>query len=128
MTKFTFERSDCEACSLFAKCVRSKKTGRTVQAGPYEAYLQAARVRQETGDFALLYRLRAAIERKIAELVELGMRGTRYVGESKRQLQRLWTGAALNLRRLFSLAQAQGVDLYAFLAGCEPSRVGEAAG
>jgi transposase len=128
MTKFTFERSDCEACSLFAKCVRSKKTGRTVQAGPYEAYLQAARLRQETGDFALLYRLRAAIERKIAELVELGMRGTRYVGESKRQLQRLWTGAALNLRRLFSLAQAQGVDLYAFLAGCEPSRVGEAAG
>lgn len=128
MTKFTFSRSDCEACSLFAACVHSKKAGRTVQAGPYEAYLQAARLRQETGDFALLYRLRAAIERKIAELVELGMRGTRYVGESKRQLQRLWTGAAVNLRRLFSLAEAEGTDLHALLAGCGPRSIGEAAG
>jgi transposase len=127
-TKFTFERLDCEACPLFAACVRSKVTGRTVQAGPYEAYLQAARARQQSGDFEMLYRLRAAIERKIAELVALGLRGTRYVGESKRQLQRLWTGAAANLRRLFSLAEAQGVDLYAFLAGCEPRQVGQAAG
>ena len=124
----SFLRSDCEACPLFAKCVRSKVTGRTVQAGPYEAYLQAARVRQQSGDFEVLYRLRAAIERKIAELVALGLRGTCYVGESKRQLQRLWTGAAVNLRRLFSLAQAQGVDLYALLAGCEPPQVGQAAG
>jgi transposase len=128
MTKFTFARSDCEACSLFATCVHSKETGRTVQAGPYEAHLQAARLRQQTGDFASLYRLRAAIERKIAELVELGMRGTRYVGESKRQLQRLWTGAVVNLRRLFSLAQAEGTDLHALLARCEPRSVGEAAG
>jgi hypothetical protein len=128
MTKFTFARSDCEACSLFAKCVRSKVAGRTVQAGPYEAYLQAARVRQETGDFALLYGLRAAIERKIAELVELGMRGTRYAGESKRQLQRLWTRAAVNLRRLFSLAEAKGVDLHAFLVSSEPRPIGAAAG
>lgn len=128
MTKFTFERSDCEACSLFAKCVRSKETGRTVQAGPYEAYLQAARLRQETGDFALLYRLRAAIERKIAELVAVGMRGTRYVGESKRQLQRLWTGAVVNLRRLFSLAEVKGKDLSALLAGCGQHPVGVAAG
>jgi transposase len=128
MTKFTFARSDCEACSLFAACVQSKVTGRTVQAGPYEAYLQAARARQDTDDFALLYRLRAAIERKIAELVVAGMRGTRYVGEPKRQLQRLWTGAVVNLRRLFSLAEAKGVDLHAFLASSEPRPVGQAAG
>jgi hypothetical protein len=127
-TTFTFLRSDCESCPLFATCVRSKVTGRTVQAGPYEPYLQAARVRQQSGDFAVLYRLRAAIERKIAELVALGMRGTRYVGASKRQLQRLWSGAAVNLRRLFSLAQVQGVDLSALLASCEPPQVGHAAG
>lgn len=127
-TRFTFARSDCEACPLFAKCVRSKVTGRTVQAGPYEAYLQAARARQQSGDFAVLYRLRAAIERKIAELVALGLRGTRYVGESKRQLQRLWTGAAVNLRHLFSLAEVQGVDLHAFLADCVPRQVGQATG
>jgi len=108
---FTFLRATCEACSLFERCVRSKKTGRTVRTKTYEAYLQAARLRQQTDEFDLLYRLRAAVERKIAELAQRGVRETRYVGEPKRQLQRLWTGAAINLRRLFCLAEAQEVDL-----------------
>jgi transposase len=108
---FTFPRATCEACSLFERCVRSKKTGRTVRTRTHEAYLQAARLRQQTDEFDLLYRLRAAVERKIAELAQRGVRETRYVGEPKRQLQRLWTGAAINLRRLFCLAEAQEVDL-----------------
>jgi hypothetical protein len=108
---FTFPRATCEACPLFARCVRSKKTGRTVRTKTYEACLQAARLRQQTDEFDLLYRLRAAVERKIAELAQRGVRETRYVGEPKRQLQRLWTGAAINLRRLFCLAEAQEVDL-----------------
>ena len=107
----TFLRATCEACSLFERCVRSKKTGRTVRTKTYEAYLQAARLRQQTDEFDLLYRLRAAVERKIAELAQRGVRETRYVGQPKRQLQRLWTGAAINLRRLFCLAEAQEVDL-----------------
>lgn len=118
-TKFTFPRRDCEACPLFAECVRSMVTGRTVQAGPYEAHLQQARARQQSEDFKVIYRHRAAIERKIAELVAIGLRATRYIGQSERQLQRLWTGAAVNLGRLFSLAEARGVDLYALLAGSE---------
>jgi transposase len=110
---FTFPRAVCEACPLFDRCVQSKKTGRTVRTRAYEAYLQAARARQQTEAFKQLYRLRPAIERKQAELVQNGLRGTRYLGQRKRQLQRLWTGAAVNLRRLFVLAQAQGVDLRA---------------
>jgi hypothetical protein len=39
------------------------------------------------------------------------------LGKCKRQLQRLWTGAAVNLRRLFALAQAQHVDLRAAFSG-----------
>ena len=73
--------------------------------------MQAARLRQQTEEFKRLYRLRPAVERKIAELVRHGLRDTRYVGPRKRQLQRLWTGAAVNLKRIFTLAQAQGVDL-----------------
>jgi hypothetical protein len=111
--RFTFSRAVCEACPLFDRCVQSKKTGRTVRTRAYETYLQAARARQQTEAFKQLYRLRPAIERKQAELVEKGLRGTRYLGQRKRQLQRLWTGAAVNLRRLFMLAQAQGVDLRA---------------
>ena len=116
---FTFARAVCEACPLFERCVRSKVTGRTVSAGAYEAYLQAARARQQTEEFKQVYRLRPAIERKQAELVGHGLRDTRYLGEPKRQLQRLWTGAALNLKRLFTLAQAQSVDLHGTLSRLE---------
>jgi hypothetical protein len=119
---FTFPREACEACPLFERCVRSKKTGRTVRTRAYEAYLQAARLRQQTEEFDLLYRLRAAVERKIAELVQHGLRETRYVGEPKRQLQRLWTGAAMNLRRLFYLAEVQKVDLVRLLSHLPPRK------
>jgi transposase len=119
---FTFPRAICEACPLFKRCVRSKKTGRTVRTRAYEAYLQAARLRQQTEEFDRLYRLRGAVERKIAELAQRGLRETRYVGEPKRQLQRLWTGAAINLRRLFCLAEAQEVDLGMFLSRLPPPK------
>ena len=121
---FTFPRATCEACPLFERCVRSKTTGRTVRTGPYEAELQAARLRQQSEEFDVLYRLRPAVERKIGELVRQGLRDTRYVGEPKRQLQRLWLGAAVNLKRLFTLAQAQGVDLQALLSRLEPRQAG----
>ena len=118
---FAFPRATCEACPLFKRCVRSKKTGRTVRTRAYETFLQAARLRQQTEEFDLLYRLRAAAERKIAELAQHGLRETRYLGEPKRQLQRLWTGAAMNLRRLFYLAEAQKVDLVLLLSHLPPS-------
>jgi hypothetical protein len=105
---------------LFDRCVRSKKRGRTVRAGPYEAYLQEARARQQTEALDTVYRLRPAVERKIGELVMHGLRHTRYIGEGKRQLQRLWLGAAVNLKRLFTLAQAQRVDLHAILSALGP--------
>ncbi|MBU1879450.1 MAG: IS1182 family transposase [Chloroflexi bacterium] len=121
---FTFPRATCAACPLFERCVRSKTTGRTVRTGPYEAELQAARRRQQGSEFDALYRLRPAVERKIGELVRHGLRDTRYVGEPNRQLQRLWLGAAVNLKRLFTLAQAQSVDLYALLRRLEPRQAG----
>jgi hypothetical protein len=117
---FTFPRATCAACSLFERCVHSKKMGRTVRTRAYEAYLQDARLRQETEEFDRLYRLRPAVERKIAELAQRGIRETRYVGEPKRQLQRLWTGAAVNLRRLFRLVEAQEADLGMLLSRLQP--------
>ena len=121
--RFSFPRATCEACDLFERCVRSKQAGRTVSTHPYEAHLQKARQRQQTEEFKTLYRLRPAVERKIAELVSHGLRFTRYVGQPKRQLQRLWIGAALNLKRLFTLAQAQKVDLYVLLDQLAPPSV-----
>jgi hypothetical protein len=114
--KFIFDRPRCETCALFADCVRSKKTGRTVTTHAHEALLQQARARQQTEAFKALYNSRSAVERIISELVSHGLRLTRYIGERKRRLQRLWTAAAVNLKRLFTLAQANNVDLCAAIA------------
>ena len=108
---FTFARSDCEACPLFSRCVRSASAGRTVRTHAHETHLQQARQRQGTEEFKALYRLRGCVEGKIAELVGHGLRETRYLGEQKRQLRQLWTGAAVNLKRLFRLAQTKNVGL-----------------
>jgi hypothetical protein len=109
---FQFERAVCQVCPLFARCVRSKTAGRSVRTEPYESYLQAARQRQPTAEFREQYRMRPAVERKQAELVRHGLRETRYLGHAKRQLQRLWTGAAVNLKRLFALIAHAGHDPY----------------
>jgi len=113
---FTFARATCEACPLFIRCVRSKTLGRTVRTHAHEELLQAARLRQQTAEFKTLYPLRSAIERKGAELVCHGLRHTRYLGQRKRQFQRLWLGAAVNLKRLFKLAAQRKVDLGAVLS------------
>ncbi len=121
--RFTFPRATCEACPWFKRCVRSKTHGRTVTTHAHEALLRQARARQQTAVSKELYRLRSAVERKIGELVHHGIRNTRYLGVRKRHLQRLWTGAAVNLKRLFALAEAQDADLRAALIGLGPPAV-----
>jgi hypothetical protein len=118
--RFTFPRATCEACPLFKRCVKSKTAGRSVQTHPYEAYLQAARQRKQTAEFQDTYRLRPPIERKQAELVQHGLRHTRYLGHPKRQLQRLWQAATVNLKRLFRLCESRKADLNALLAHLGP--------
>ena len=94
--------------------------GRTVTTHAHEALLQQARDRQQTTAFKTLYRLRCAVERKIGELVYHGLRNTRYLGKRKRQLQRLYTGAAVNLKRLFTLAEEHQVDIRAAFVALGP--------
>jgi hypothetical protein len=105
---FAFARSQCERCPLFSRCVRSKQHGRVVHTHYHEAHLQAARRRQQEPEFKEVYRTRSAVERKLAELVGHGLRATRYIGNGKRRLQRLWTGAAVNLKRLLRLTTRDG--------------------
>jgi transposase len=111
--RFRFERTACQACPLFARCVQSKVAGRTVSADAYESYRQLLRGRQSTPEFKAQYRRRSRVERKQAELVRHGLRQMRYLRKAKRQLQRLWTGAVVNLKRLFTLGQQAGQDLRA---------------
>ncbi len=118
--QFVFARATCEVCPLFKRCVRSQVAGRTVSTHPYETYLRDARLRQQTDEFKERYRLRSAVERKQAELVQHGVRETRYLGHPKRQLQRLWTAAVVNLKCLFRLCALRNQDLRVLLASRQP--------
>jgi transposase len=100
---FTFDRATCQTCPLFTRCVHSQTQGRTVTLHYHEALLQAARQRHQTDEFKNTYKLRAAVERKIAELAEHGSKQARYIGTVLSFLQAQWTGAAVNLKRLFKL-------------------------
>src|ERR1035437_1729844 len=123
---FVFERTICQTCPWFTRCVRSQTTGRTVTTSFYEAYLRAARQRQQTDEFKQLYRLRPRIEGKQAELVSHGLRMTRYLGKPKRRLQRLWSATAVNLQRMFKLAEIRGSDLTILLMPVFEANLAEA--
>jgi hypothetical protein len=82
--------------------VHSKSKGPYLRKHYHEALLQAARQRQGTAEFKQMYLLRVAIERKIADLVQHGLRQARYISTAKDRLQAQQTGAAVNLRRLFT--------------------------
>ena len=62
-------------------------------------------MRKKTEFFRETYRIRSKIERKIAELANHGLRQAQYIGTEKTEMQALWTGAAVNLKRLFKLAE-----------------------
>jgi hypothetical protein len=114
--QFVFGRQVCAGCRLFERCVKGKVTGRTVTLHYHEDVLRAARARQETVEFKEVYRVRPKVERKIAELVEHGLRQARYIGRQKKRLQALWTAAVVNLKRLFKLAKDDTARLAGALA------------
>jgi len=114
--RFHFPRAVCEACALFARCVKGKTEGRTITSHYHEGLLQTARAQQATPEFKETYRKRAAVERKIADLVEHGLRRARYLGRVKVRLQNHWIGAVVNLKRLFGLFQGDTRQMRQVLA------------
>jgi len=113
--RFHFPRSTCQACPLRRQCTRAKTSGRSITLNYHEELIQKALAFQETEAFHRLYRRRAIVERKIAELVRHGMRKSRYVGKRKTRLQALWTAAMVNLKRLFKLMAERWKEFKALL-------------
>ena len=114
--RFFFPRALCEACPMFARCVQSKTEGRTITSHCHEDLLREARAKQTRPEFKEQYRKRAAVERKIADLVGHGLRRARYLGRAKIRLQNHWIGAVVNLKRLFRLCHTDLSPLQAGLA------------
>jgi len=95
-----FPAAACAACPRRAECTTSKH-GRNLHLSKHYEQLVLDRERAQQPQFAELYRLRAAIEATISELVHCcGLRRSRYRDGPKRELHALFAATALNVRRL----------------------------
>lgn len=101
--RFRFPDEVCAACALRSRCCAGSK-GRTLCVGLTYPLLQKARQRQTTDDFKSDYhKHRSGVEGCLSALVRgNGLRISRYVGNRKRHLQALFSGAAANLKRVAS--------------------------
>jgi len=96
---FVFSAEVCTSCPLRAGCYKPsvENRGRRVFLHPQEALLQEARAWQQSPDFDLFRKQRQVVERRIARMMQLGMRQARYCGRRKTLFQALMTGAVANL-------------------------------
>ena len=83
---FQFDGAVCGVC---ARCGPSAVpgTGRTAQLHPQEALLQEARALQQSEAFGECRQRRVVVEHRLARLVQLGIRQSRYFGRAKTKFQ-----------------------------------------
>jgi len=98
-----FAQIDCLACEQRARCHRATKQARSVAFKPrvqHEA-LQAARRDQQTPEWHAIYNKRSGIEGTLSQGVRaFGLRRSRYIGQTKTQLQNIAVATAINTARL----------------------------
>ena len=96
---FVFATETCAACPVRAQCTRSRG-GRTVHVHPQEALLQQARELQKSPAFGEVRRRRQVVEHRLARLVQLGIRQSRYLGRTKTLFQVCLAATVANLTLL----------------------------
>jgi hypothetical protein len=96
--RFAFARERCRGCPRYAECVTDKRRrGRFITLHPDEARLQAARALERTDYFREQYRQRVVVEHRIARVVQLGIRQSRFFGRAKTLFQLLMAATVANL-------------------------------
>ncbi len=98
LKSFRFDAAVCGACPLRSQCVAgSSGLGRTVQLHPQEALLQQVRALQHSEGFAEYRQRRVVVEHRLARLVQLGIRQSRYFGRIKTRFQLCLATTVANL-------------------------------
>ena len=96
--RFGFPKELCRVCPRYAECVTDKRRrGRFVTLHPDEERLQAARAFERTDCFREQHRQRVVVEHRIARLVQLGIRQSRFFGREKTLFQLLMAATVANL-------------------------------
>jgi hypothetical protein len=94
---FFFSRSDCMTCPLRGSCTTSKLGFKTITVHEDYDRLRDLRDQQRTPEFKQAYRQRVIVEHRIARLVQLGIRTSRFFCRAKTALQVALAAAVANL-------------------------------
>jgi len=95
---FYFEAEACDRCAFRPACTRARPgRGRTVRIHPQERLLQQARALQASSEFEEYRRKRQAAEHRLARLIQLGIRKSRYFGQVKTLFQLILASTVANL-------------------------------
>ncbi len=106
---FRFDAAVCGECPLLSQCLAAKLgTGRTVWLHPQEALLQQARALQHSEAFAEYRQRRVVVEHRLARLVQLGIRQSRYCERAKTRFQLYLAATVANLTLVAAKAGLTG--------------------
>ena len=95
---FQFDGSECMTCPLRSQCIPAKgRKGRWVLIHPQEALLQEARALQQSAGYDEYRTRRVVVEHRLARLVHLGIRQSRYFGRAKTKFQLYLAATVANL-------------------------------
>ena len=85
---FQFDGAVCRVCPLRSQCIAAQgRPGRRVLIHPQEALLQQARALQQSAAYDEYRARRVVVEHRLARLVQLGIRQSRYFGRDKTKFQ-----------------------------------------
>jgi len=94
--RFVFAAATCQACPLRSQCVLGKGP-RTISIQAEEGLQQQARAHNRTEAGRKSLRERVVVEHRIARLVQLGIRRSRYFGRTKTRWQVVMAAVVANL-------------------------------
>jgi hypothetical protein len=120
--RFEFAAATCEACSLRGQCVRGKGP-RTVTIQAEEGLQQQARMHNQTAAGRKSLRERVVVEHRIARLVQLGIRQSRYFGRTKTCLQVVMAALVANVSLVAGYCQRQAQEAIGTAEKCAPGAV-----
>ena len=95
---FQFDGAVCRVCPLRSQCIAAQgRKGRRVLIHPQEGMLQQARALQQSADYDEYRARRVVVEHRLARLVQLGIRQSRYFGRVKTRFQLYLAATVANL-------------------------------
>ena len=107
--RLVFAAALCAACVLRSQCVRGKGP-RTIAIQAEEDLQQRARSHNRTEAGRQSLRERVVVEHRIARLVQLGIRKSRYFGRTKTCLQVVMAAVAANLSLVVGFCRRQAQE------------------